>query len=165
MEVLPALFDGSYSGVLIMFEFSLWRKITNDCDPVLWDDDVPIIPGFPPVIGSPVALYPAGENIVAGRLLLIDDGEALYFQPAYTGHYGRAFGVSITDATAGENVQIQLYGEVVNADFDIFEGQTVYAAADGALELTWPASGIIQSVGHGTRSGKLKIDFSTKIMQ
>lgn len=40
MEVLPALFDGSYSGVLLLFEFSLWRKIISTaCDPVLWGDD------------------------------------------------------------------------------------------------------------------------------
>jgi hypothetical protein len=39
LEMLPSLFDGSYSGVLLMFELAPWRKvISTACDPVAWED-------------------------------------------------------------------------------------------------------------------------------
>lgn len=41
-EVVLNLFDGSYSGVFVMFEFWVWRKTnsvsTGDCDAVAWED-------------------------------------------------------------------------------------------------------------------------------
>lgn len=39
LEVVSALFDGSYSGVLLLFELSPMRKIISTaCDPVAWED-------------------------------------------------------------------------------------------------------------------------------
>lgn len=41
-EVMLNLFDGSYSGVFVMFEFAVWRKISStssvDCEAVGWID-------------------------------------------------------------------------------------------------------------------------------
>lgn len=38
-EVVTPLFDGSYSGVLLMFEFTVFRKIISTaCSPVAWAD-------------------------------------------------------------------------------------------------------------------------------
>lgn len=39
LEVVTPLFDGSYSGVLLLFELQPWRKIISTaCDPVAWED-------------------------------------------------------------------------------------------------------------------------------
>jgi hypothetical protein len=49
LEVLPALFDGSYSGVLLLFEMAPWRKIISTaCDPVAWVDGGLTPPPSPP---------------------------------------------------------------------------------------------------------------------
>jgi hypothetical protein len=40
LEFVPALFDGSYSGVLLLFEFAPARKIiSTECNPVAWVDE------------------------------------------------------------------------------------------------------------------------------
>lgn len=38
-EFLPMLFDGSYSGIMMLFQFEPYRKINSQaCDPIAWVD-------------------------------------------------------------------------------------------------------------------------------
>lgn len=117
-----------------------------------------------PAGGSTVS-YPAGETLSAGRVVIIDGGEAFYFQPSNLLHSGRAFGITATSATVGNNVSIQVLGEATDASFAAFADVPLYVTDDGELSTTWPASGLIQKAGFGTGTNKVKIDFSIQIQQ
>lgn len=118
-------------------------------------------PQGPP--GGTAVTYPAGEAIAAGRAVIIDGAEVFHFQPANDAHYGRLCGVSLNIANVGQNVSVQMIGEAELTAFAAFADSTIYAGANGVLQTTIPASGIIQSVGVGTGTNKIKLDFSTKI--
>lgn len=108
-------------------------------------------------------VYPAGENLSAGRVVVIEGGEAFYFQPATDAHYGRAFGITVTSATAGNDVTIQRDGTVSDASFNGFSDEVLYVGTDGELQTTWNAGEMVQKAGIAAESGKVKIDFSIQI--
>lgn len=121
--------------------------------------------GIPGPAGGSAVQYPAGQNLSAGRVVVIDNGEAFYFQPSITAHGGRAFGVTMASATAGNMVDIQVLGEPVDASFSAFANVPLYVGDDGELQTTFPVSGLIQKAGFGTGTNKIMIDFSTQILQ
>lgn len=127
--------------------------------------DVPGPQGPPGPAGGSVVQYPAGENLSAGRVVIIEGGEALYFQPSTPAHGGRAFGVTTTSALTGETVNIQVVGEPADASFSAFSDVPLYVGDDGEIQTTFPASGLIQKAGFGTGTNKIMIDFSTQILQ
>ena len=122
-------------------------------------------PGIPGPAGGSVVVYPAGETLSAGRVVIIDGGEAFYFQPSNAAHSGRAFGITSTSATAGNNVNIIVIGEATDSSFASFSDVPLYVIDDGELSTTWPASGLLQKAGFGTGTNKVKIDFSIQITQ
>lgn len=115
--------------------------------------------------GGSTVVYPAGEILSAGRVVIIDGGQAFYFQPSNPAHSGRAFGITTTSATAGNNVSIQAIGEATDASFAAFADVPLYVIDDGELSTTWPASGLLQKAGFGTGTNKVKIDFSIQLTQ
>ena len=115
--------------------------------------------------GGSVVEYPAGENLSAGRVVIIEAGEAWYFQPGTTAHGGRAFGITKTSATAGNDVTIQLEGTITDAAFSAFLDEALYVGTDGELQTTWPGAGLIQKAGISEGGNKVKIDFSIQIQQ
>jgi len=110
-------------------------------------------------------VWPAGENLSAGRVVVIEGGEAFYFQPGTTGHNNRAYGITKTSATTGNNVTVQTGGTVSDASFSVFSDESLYVGDDGELQTTWPATGIIQKAGVAVGDDKVKIDFSVQIKQ
>ncbi len=115
--------------------------------------------------GGSVVEYPAGENLSSGRVVIIDGGEAWYFQPGTAAHGGRAFGITKTSATAGNDVTIQLEGTITDAAFSAFLDEALYVGTDGELQTTWPGAGLIQKAGISEGGNKVKIDFSIQIQQ
>ncbi len=109
--------------------------------------------------------YPAGETLSAGRVVVIDGGDAFYFQPSDASHSGRAFGITTTSAVTGADISIQISGEATDAAFSAFSDVPLYVGDDGELQTTWPATGILQKAGFGTGTNKVKIDFSIQITQ
>ena len=122
-------------------------------------------PGPAGLPGGSSVTYPAGENLSAGRVVIIDGGEAYYFQPSDPTHSGRAFGITASSATAGNNVSVQVIGEATDSSFSAFADVPLYVIDDGELSTTWPATGLIQKAGLGTGTNKVKIDFSIQIQQ
>lgn len=104
-------------------------------------------------------VYPAGENLSAGKIVVIEGGEAIYFQPANATHAGRAYGVTKTSATTGNNVTIQIAGEVSDPAFAFVAESGLYAAANGTITETKPITPIIQHVGFVVDAGTMKIEF------
>lgn len=126
-----------------------------------------VLPGPPgpagPAGGSAVT-WTAGQNLSTGRVVIIDNGEAFYFQPSNTAHQGRAYGITITSATQGANVDVQISGERADAAFSFTADTPVWVDADGEIVNTQPVTGaLIQLAGVASGAKKLVIDFSLSI--
>ena len=109
-------------------------------------------------IGS-LETWPAGENVSTGRVVIIDAGAAIYFQPSDLAHSGRAYGITKTSATTGNDVSIQLIGEVSDPAFSFAADVGLYVAANGQITATKPSSGLIQFVGSSTDINKFRVEF------
>ena len=117
-----------------------------------------------PGAASNLETYPAGENLNAGRLVIIASGSAYHFQPGTPTHAGRAFGITRSSALTGADVTIQPFGVVTDSAFSALTETTVWAIANGQVSNTPPASGIVQKVGVYLGSNKLLIDFTQQIV-
>ncbi len=126
------------------------------------------VPGGPgpagPAGGSAVTVT-AGETMSAGRVVIMEANEAFYFQPSDSSHSGRAFGITLTSATAGNTVTVQIAGEATDASFAAFGDVPLYVIADGELSTAWPVTGLLQKAAIGTGTNKIKLDFSIQILQ
>lgn len=120
-------------------------------------------PGPEGPAGGTSETYPAGQNVSAGRVVVIDGGEAFYFQPSDPTHAGRAFGVTITSALTGEDVDIQTAGVVTDAAFLFSADSTLYCDTDGDVVDTMPASGTVQQVGVSVASNSMLISIQPAI--
>ena len=118
-----------------------------------------------PGAASNLETFTAGENINAGRLVVIESGAAWYFQISDPAHAGRAFGISKSSATTGNTVTIQPSGIVTDAGFSSLSQTPVWAIANGQLSNTRPSTGNIQKVGLYIGSNKILIDFTTQIIK
>lgn len=120
---------------------------------------------LPPGSSANFETYTAGENLSAGRVVIIDGGAAFYFQPSNSVHGGRAYGMTKTSATAGNTVTVQRDGVLTDAAFSGFSDEPLYVGTDGELQTAWPVSGLIQKAGVAAGGNKVKIDFSIQIQQ
>lgn len=120
---------------------------------------------LPPGGAANFEVYPAGENLSSGRVVVIDGGEAFYFQPGDISHGGRAWGITKTSATAGSDVTVQRDGVITDASFSGFADEPLYVGTDGELQTSWPGTGLIQKAGVAAGANKVKIDFSIQIQQ
>lgn len=123
----------------------------------------PIGPPGPP--GGSVVVYEAGQNLSAGRVVIIESGLAVYFQPADPTHAGRAIGITTTSATTGNDVSVQQLGSVTDASFSTYSNKMVWVGDDGELQEIPPSTGLLQKAGFGIGSNKVEIDFSQQIIQ
>lgn len=121
-------------------------------------------PEGPP--GGSTVTYPAGENLSSGRAVIIDGGEAFYFDNTTAAHAGRVFGITRTSATAGNNVTIQVTGIVTDAAFTFAPDNELWIGADGEIFDSMPLTGIlIQKAGVAVESEKMLIDFAVQILR
>lgn len=117
-----------------------------------------------PGAGANLEVYPAGENLSSGRVVIIDGLEAWYFQNTDATHAGRAYGVTKTSGTTGEDVTIQVQGVISDAAFNFTADRIVWVGADGEIFDTQPVTGIlIQKAGVASEDRKMVIDFSINI--
>lgn len=108
--------------------------------------------------------YPAGQNLSAGRVVVIDGGEAFYFQPLNAAHIGRTYAITTTSATTGNDVTLQQVGEVVDMAFGFAVDSILWVDDDGEVVSTQPTGKlVIQKAGISSGLNKMKIDFSVTI--
>ncbi len=115
-----------------------------------------------PAGGSSVSIT-AGENLSAGRVVIVDAGTAKYFQPGTALHAGRAYGITITSATIGLPVDVQLSGELTDAAFSFAADKMLWVGANGRIYDT-PQTGIVQKAGISSGTNKMKIDFTIQML-
>jgi hypothetical protein len=121
--------------------------------------------GEPGPPGGAVVTYTAGENLSAGRLVILNSGTVRYFQPANSAHAGRAFGVTKTSATNGQTVQVQVAGVLSDAAFSFTPDAPVYARADGELFATPSGTGIVQFVGTALSANSVNINIDSSLIR
>lgn len=122
-------------------------------------------PGPPGPAGGSTVTYPAGESLSSGRVVVIEGGEAFYFQPTIASHAGRAFGITTSSAISGNNVTIQIGGEVTDGGISATADAVAWVGADGTISTAAPSSGLLQQAGIGIASTKIKIQFNSLIIQ
>ncbi len=123
-------------------------------------------PGPEGPAGGSTVTYPAGQNLSSGRVVIIDGGEAFYYQNTDAAHAGRAFGITRTSATTGNNVTIQVTGIVNDAAFTFSPDNDLWIGADGEIFDSIPATGVlVQKAGVGVENDKMLIDFATQILR
>jgi hypothetical protein len=144
----------------------------QDCDhTIVFEGDdmelefggVPGPQGPPGPAGGSAVTWPAGENLSPGRVVIIEGGSAYHFQPGNVAHQGRAYGVTTTAATAGNNATIQILGEVENAAFTFAADKLLYVFTNGIIVDSEPNIDIIQLAGISSGGNKMRIDFSISI--
>ena len=109
-------------------------------------------------------VYPAGQNLSAGRVVVINAGKAWYFQPSNPAHHNRAAGITRTSAVTNANVVIQPYGVVSDAAFTFAPDIPLWVNTNGEVVNTINSSWVIvQKAGISYENDKMLIDFSTSI--
>lgn len=106
----------------------------------------------------------AGENLSSGRVVIVSASLAYYFQNTDTSHAGRAYGVTITSALLGENVQIQIFGLVTDSSFTFAVDKLLWVGVDGEIVDTVPSGSVLQKAGISTGVDTLKLDFSQQLI-
>lgn len=114
--------------------------------------------------GGTAVTYTAGENLSAGRVVVIDSGEAFYFQPSDTTHQGRAYGITTTAANSGEDATIQISGEITHPAFTFGPDKILYVFNNGIIVDTAPTVSVLQVAGVSSGSTTMRIDFSISIL-
>lgn len=119
---------------------------------------------LPPGSSASFETYEAGENLSSGRVVVVDNLLAMYFQHTDATHLGRAYGVTKTSAALGADVTIQVYGVLQDAAFNFVADTSLWVGADGEIFNTQPVGGVIvQKAGVAAEDKKMKIDFSIQI--
>jgi hypothetical protein len=119
-------------------------------------------PGPPgPPGGQTVDLVASGP-LISGRVVVVEAGEAAYFQKSDPAHAGRAFGVLKTSASAqGQTVVAQLSGLFHGDGLALDPEKPVWVGDDGALSPAPPPSGIAQMAGAAKNEKSFTINFQT----
>lgn len=119
---------------------------------------------IPTAGGNATVDYPAGENLSSGRVVIIEGGEAIYFQVSNVLHAGRAYGITTTSALTGETVNLQLIGEASDVAFSFAADSVLWVGADGEIFDTFQAGPAVQKAGVSSGTTKFKIDFAVQII-
>ena len=130
-------------------------------DVLTWDGDS--WEAAPPGTSAGLETRQAGENLSSGRVVIIEGNAAFYFQNTNIAHKGRAYGITKTSATAGNDVTIQIYGVVSDAAFSFTPDTTLWVGEDGEIFSAIPAGVLVQKAGVGAENDKMRIDFSIQI--
>lgn len=117
-------------------------------------------PGPQGPAGGSVVTVQAGENLNAGRVVVVIDGEAFHFQPADDHHQGGAFGITTSSALSGADVTVQRFGEVTDSAYSGLLDGVCWVTTNGQITSTFPASGNRQKAGFKTNTNTVSIDFS-----
>ena len=121
---------------------------------------------LPPGSSANLEVYEPGQNLSSGRVVIIDNLQAWYFQNTNAAHVGRAYGVTKTSATTGNDVTIQVQGVIQDAAFNFTADRIVWVGADGEIYDAQPVGGvIIQKAGVAAEDRKMLIDFSITILK
>ncbi len=104
----------------------------------------------------------AGENIGFGKVVGIQNGVAVLYDPTNEDMYNLAIGIAKTSAVSGNLIRVALAGKI-SGFTGLQANKTYYATTAGGMSINDPESGMLRSVGIAISTTELLLDFSQKI--
>jgi len=115
--------------------------------------------------GQPVVTLLCGENVNAYQAVAVrSDGLAYKADAGTVADASRFVGVAITSATAGNSIQVQQEGVLVNNGFLFTAGEAVFLGAAGALVQTPNAGAFELPLGVALSSSELAVQIGLPIV-
>lgn len=113
--------------------------------------------------GGTVVSRTSGQALSSGRGIVMEGGQAVYFQPSNLAHAGRMFGISKQSASApGQTIDIQVGGVFAQSGLGLDPAKPVFVGTDGLLQSVPPTGAvIIQQAGAAESATSLNINFTT----
>jgi hypothetical protein len=106
----------------------------------------------------------AGQSLSSGRLVVVANGKAIYFNPADTNLYGKTLGLTMQAVANNAAVDVQIFGVFNWVDNNLNAGSIYYAGPNGQLTTSSNGLTVLQKVGHAIASNKLMIDFNLNVL-
>lgn len=142
-------------------------EIVDDQSEIILEiTDAGITPGPQGEAGLPggsTLTYPAGDNLSGHRIVLIENGAAIYADCSTPGHVNRALGMTTGAATLGADTTIQTGGEITEPLWNWTVDTPVWLSTNGLLTQTVPTSGFSLIIGIPVTETKLYLRFREPI--
>ena len=124
---------------------------------------LPGAPGPPGPVGGSIVSRSSGQALSSGRAIVMEGGQAVYFQPGNMAHAGRLFGISKQSASAaGQMIDIQIAGVFTESGLGLDPNKPVFVGANGVLQSSPPGgASVIQQAGAAESATSLNINFTT----
>lgn len=103
---------------------------------------------------------------IAARLVVVLDvsGQAEIADPDTPAHATAVLGVTKTTATIGNDIEVQTYGELIDASFSFSTNKAaLFLTSGGVLSETAPSTGFVVQVGHVVNATTIWINPSQEI--
>ena len=109
--------------------------------------------------------YNAGENLGGQRVVMISNGDAVYYNPTLESSYQLTLGITNQASSLNTPVDVISDGIITSPGWGLTQDAIYYADANGVISLT-PAAipGIFQIVGIAISPDTLKICFSEPVV-
>lgn len=107
---------------------------------------------------------PAGDNIGGHRVVMVEGGEAVYFDISTSASIGKELGISNNATSTGGSVEILTNGIITNPGWGLTPDTIYYAGASGIIQSTAPNPGVVLQVGVAVTVDSLKIGLSQGFM-
>lgn len=105
----------------------------------------------------------AGQDISALRAVYEYDGEVFYLDSEDVDEAASYIGISVTSATAGNEVIIQRTGTLDDSSWTWTPGGEVFVGTAGALTQTAPTTGFKLIVGTASSATRINLTFDTPV--
>lgn len=113
---------------------------------------------------NPYAFIPAGEDIPAFRVCHVVNGMAYLSSASMNPQLSLAIkGMSVSHATAGSTVQIQLGAIVQNPGWSLSTGTPVFLGENGGITQQIPTDGLSVEIGTALSASRLFLDVEEPI--
>lgn len=108
---------------------------------------------------NPYIFIEAAENIPPYRVCYVRGDQAFVASNTMNIEYANLIqGVSVSEATTGNIVQIQLAEKIYNVNWNFTKGKPIYLGVNGNLVQTVPVAGLLCELGMAIDSSMLYLD-------
>lgn len=119
-------------------------------------------PGPEGVAGGQIIQIPAGEDLLAYRVVIAVNGYAYYADKDVSGNRDRIIGITSEDCLLGDISDVYITGAVTNVSWNFVDGIT-YLGNQGNLTQTLPPTGFQIQIGRTITNTILLIDIDRVI--
>ncbi len=110
-----------------------------------------------------ITKYIAGEILSGQRLVMLQDGKVIYYDPTNENNVGKLVGITNQSAIENEEIEVVGFGFVTNMG-NLIANEIYYASENGMLSLNPIMTGIFQRVGIAKDTNNFKIEFSEPLI-